>query len=493
MSFGFLPYQSRWINDHSRLKIIEKSRQIGITYADAFDSVKKAASKTSGNHVWVSSRDELTSRLYLDHCKRWAQILHQAAEDLGQVVIDPGKDIKAHALRFASGWTIHCVSSNPDALVGKTGHIKLDEFAVSKAQRELFRYAKPCTTWGGQLAIISTHRGIDTVFNEMLVAIKQKGNPMGFSHHRVTIHDAVEQGLVEKINQVRGVGSSRCDDRGATESREQFLSRLRAECLDEESWLQEYCCIPADENAAFITYEMIHSCESPGCLRPFSYLVSGSASVPVAPDSVPPSDSRAFYVGVDVARKHHLTVIDVGEKVADVHWDRMRIELQDKTFSEIEHELFQILELRQIKRCCIDATGLGMQLAERAKERFGWKVEGITFNPTIKEEMAFALRTAFEDRTLRIDPDPKLRSDLRGIKKVVTSAGKIRFVAEEESGAHANGHCDRFWAKALRHHAATQKQSNIGAVVIDDGWDTRWSGGFTNTAGIISGLSQLCR
>src|SRR5687768_2945487 len=251
----------------------------------------------------------------------------------------------------------------------------------------------------------------------MLVAIKQKGNPMGFSHHRVTIQDAVEQGLVEKINEVASTN----------ESREQFLKRLRAECLDEESWLQEYCCLPADENSAFITYEMIHSCESPGCLKPFSY-ITGENSEPGTANA----EQRAFYVGVDVARKHHLTVIDVGEKIGDVHWDRMRIELHDKTFSEIEHELFKILELRQVKRCCIDATGLGMQLAERAKERFGWKVEGITFNATIKEEMAFALRTAFEDRTLRIDPDPKLRSDLRGVKKLVTSAGKIRFLGESE-------------------------------------------------------------
>jgi phage FluMu gp28-like protein len=37
----FLPYQQRWIDDPSPLKIIEKSRQIGITYADAYDSVIK--------------------------------------------------------------------------------------------------------------------------------------------------------------------------------------------------------------------------------------------------------------------------------------------------------------------------------------------------------------------------------------------------------------------------------------------------------------------
>jgi len=129
-----------------------------------------------------------------------------------------------------------------------------------------------------------------------------------------------------------------------------------------------------------------------------------------------------------------------------------------------------------------------MQLAERAKERFGSKVEPVTFNAAIKEEMAFALRTAFEDRTLRIDPDPKLRSDLRGIKKLVTSAGNIRFLGES-----GDSHCDRFWAKALRHHAATQKESGCGALVVYDHWDGGWSGGYTSTAGIISGLGQHCR
>ena len=44
----FLPYQQRWIDDSSRLKIIEKSRQIGITYADAFDSVIKASRRDHG-------------------------------------------------------------------------------------------------------------------------------------------------------------------------------------------------------------------------------------------------------------------------------------------------------------------------------------------------------------------------------------------------------------------------------------------------------------
>jgi phage FluMu gp28-like protein len=140
---------------------------------------------------------------------------------------------------------------------------------------------------------------------------------------------------------------------------------------------------------------------------------------------------------------------------------------------------------------------MGMQLAERAKERFRSKVEPVTFTQTIKEELAFDLRRAFEDRRLRIDPDPDLRADLRGVKKVITSAGNIRFLADNidqssvgRDSVEPSSHADRFWAKALRQHAANTK-GRMGAMVVYDHWDSGWSGGYTNTAGIISGLSRF--
>lgn len=431
----FLPYQIAWIRDQSRLKIIEKSRQIGITYADAFDSVKKMTAERPLD-VWVSSRDDLTAREYLNVCKEWALILNIAAQDLGERLIDSKKNLKAQVLEFSCGKRIYALSSNPNAIVGKKGHIKLDEFAVRPAQRDLYRWSKPATTWGGTLSIISTHRGTQSVFYEIIRGIRERGNPMGWSHHRVDIHDAVRAGLVEKINEKTGENLSR----------EDFIHRCRAECIDEEQWLQEYCCVPTDDSAAFITHEMISGCEHSDCLKPFHYL-----------QSCP----NYLYVGVDVARKKHLCVIDIGEKIGDVIWDRYRVELQNKTFSEIRHELYRVLRLPKVLRCCIDNTGLGMQLAEEAEQTFGSKVETITFNLGVKEELAFHLRNCFDDRILRIDPSPELRSDLRGVRKETTAAGKTRFVAESD-----DGHCDRFWAKALRQHAAKQKRE-VFAIVID--------------------------
>ena len=429
----FLPFQVKWIEDESTLKIIQKSRQIGISYADAYDSVKKASPNGGRLDVWVSSRDEAQAKLYMEDCKYWANLLHLAAVDLGELVLDDKTNLSAYVLQFTNGKRIYCVSSNPNALAGKRGHVKLDEFALHQDQRLLYRVAKPVTMWGGQLSIISTHRGANSVFNQLIRDIAENHNPMGWSLHTAPIQTAVEQGLVERINAKSG----------RTESRQALLARLRAECIDEEQWRQEYCCQPADESAAFLSFEMLHGCEA-NCLRDYPYLSNSNY----------PS-----YLGMDTGRKKDLTVIDVGELIGDVMWDRLRLELHNKTFAEQEFELYRLLALPKLQRACLDATGLGMQLAERARQRFGWKVEPITFTSTIKEEMAYRLRAAFEDKTIRIAPDAALRVDLRGIRKEITSSGNIRFGGESE-----DSHCDRFWAKALRQHALSG-QGGIGALV----------------------------
>jgi phage FluMu gp28-like protein len=130
---------------------------------------------------------------------------------------------------------------------------------------------------------------------------------------------------------------------------------------------------------------------------------------------------------------------------------RRVITMQRETFEAQEATLYPLLALPQLRRCCIDNTGLGRQFAERAQSKFGkYRVEPVNFSAQVKEELAYPVRAAFEDRSVRIPASPEIRADLRAIQKETTTAGNIRFTADRG----ANGHADRFWALALALHAS---------------------------------------
>jgi phage FluMu gp28-like protein len=88
-------------------------------------------------------------------------------------------------------------------------------------------------------------------------------------------------------------------------------------------------------------------------------------------------------------------------------------------------------------------------------------VEAVNFTGPVKEELAYPLRAAFEDRSLRIPGDAAIRADLRAVKKETTAAGNIRFSADRGK----NGHSDRFWALALALHASAQA-TDAGPIYV---------------------------
>ncbi len=432
----FLPYQDDWINDKSRLKIMEKSRQIGISWATAFATVERTAVAGNKHDQWVSSRDDIQARLFLEDCKNFAGLLDAGARDLGLTVLDDEKKTSAYVLHFSNGKRIHSMSSNPDAQAGKRGCRVLDEFALHPDPRKLYSIAYPGITWGGQLEIVSTHRGSANFFNELVEDVKHRGNPKGFSLHTVTLQDALDQGFLYKLQQ-----NLPPDDERMAMDEAVYFDFIRQGCASEEQFLQEYMCCPADDEGAFLSYDMIASCE----YRPDEdWQLTGR--------------EKELYAGVDVGRTSDLTVIWLLERFAGQMFTRKIIELRNTAFSAQEAELYTVLQIPGLRRACMDSTGLGMQLAERAQEKFGtYRVEAVRFSGQVKEELAYPVRSIFEDKAVKIPRDDKIRADLRGIRKVTTKAGNIRFEADRGR----DGHSDRFWALALAIHAASAPAGEI--------------------------------
>jgi phage FluMu gp28-like protein len=137
------------------------------------------------------------------------------------------------------------------------------------------------------------------------------------------------------------------------------------------------------------------------------------------------------------------------------------IALQAAPFAEQEAELVRILDIRNVQRCCIDATGLGLQLAERLIDRYGeHRVEKLTFSAALKSQLAGNLRVLAERGQLRIPADDAITGDWHSISRLVTAGGNMRFDADRTEG----GHGDRFWAAALGVHAAEAPSGEAGLM-----------------------------
>lgn len=436
----FLPFQIKWIKDGSRIKLMEKSRQIGISWSTAYGTDERAAAQGARFDEWVSSRDDIQARLFIEDCKLWAGIMNLAAKDLGEVVIDAKDKVTAYVLQFASGRRIHSMSSNPDAQAGKRGSRVLDEFALHADQRKLWAIAYPGITWGGNMEVISTHRGSYSFFNNLIREAREKGNPKKLSLHRVTLQDALDQGFLYKLQQALPADA----EQQAMDEAEYF-DFVRNGCADQESFDQEYGCVPADDDAKFLEYGLITACEY-------------SAGVDWQRGLQGPFTGR-LYCGVDIGRKKDLTVLWVVELIGDVFYTRCVITMENMRKSAQEAVLWPWFAL--CDRICIDATGLGIGWSDDAQDKFGSsRVEAVTFTGSVKEALAYPLKGAMEDRTLRIPDDPIIRADLRKVQKTVTAAGNIRFVAESTP----DGHADRFWALALAVHAGSAASGPVFAT-----------------------------
>ena len=437
---NFLPYQKRWIENPAQFSIAEKSRRIGLTYSEAYRVTRDLSTKqVKNNKVWFSSADLSASEEFIDYVGFFARMLNTAAEYIGEVVIEKDDDVTAHRVRFANGAECNAISSNPTRFRSKGGDVILDEFAHHRDQEKMFTAAKPSMMWGNRVRIISTHNGDDSFFNSLIKEVNKgkEGTMKSWNHFKIPIDQAIKDGLVDTI-----LGHKASDEEIATFLADTF-SGMTQEAIDEEF----YCLPRSSSNSHLLPYELINPIERDNTLYDSLDSIIGD-----------------IYVGVDIARKKNFTVIWVDEKLGDITYSRKVIPLQNMRFRDQKEILYGVLSHPNMRRCCIDATGIGANLAEDAAIDFGaLRVEEVTFTEKVKEELATDIYVAVEDRKTVIPKDKKIREDFYSVKCVTTAAGKKRY---ESPTADDGSHADYFWAKALCVHAA---KSYTGPVIVTSG------------------------
>ena len=422
-----LPYQKYWIEDESPLKIAEKSRRTGVTWAEACDaSLTTSKTKLAGgcHHFYVGSNKEM-AREFIDAVAMWAKAFDKAAGDICEEVIeDEDKDILTFVIYFASGFKVQALSSNPSNLRGMQGNVTIDEAAFHDRLAEVLKAALALTMWGNKVRLISTHNGSDNDFNELIQ--ESRAGKKDYSIHTITLADACADGLYKRICQVSSQTWS-------LEKEEAWKAGLLKATKTEEDALEEYFCVPKSgsgvyiprsyrERAAVLPNQVATYTGSkvfnnlPERLRELEMQEWLELKIKPLLDALP--KHLRHTLGEDFARNGDLTVF----APCTIHTNTKRqipflVEFANVPFKQQEQALFYIADrLPRRDGIKLDARGNGQYLAEQAMYRYGAEVEQVMLSTAYYRENMPRFKAAFEDDELQIPKNEDVINDFSAIQ-----------------------------------------------------------------------------
>lgn len=456
-------YQSRWIEDDSPVKLMEKSRRIGVSYAEAADDVLYAASAEGANVYYISYNQTMTQG-FIQDCATWARAFNAAASQIQESVLEvEDKQILTYTIKFDSGHCIQAFTSNPRNLrsKGRPGErLVIDEAAFVDDIEELLKAAIAMTMWGGQIRIISTHNGDDNPFNELINDIR--AGKYDYSLHRVDLDDALADGLYQRICQVTGQVWSR---EGEATWRQSIINRYKPN-HDEELF-----CIPAQGGGAWLNRVMIESCMKPAPVLRYQGTADFNNARPEVraalmqdwiDEELKPllefNPALRHALGMDFGRSGDLSVIAPSVIEANLQVTiPFLVELKNVPYNQQLQVLFAIADaLPRLSGVVIDSRGNGSYVGEAAYDKYGSVVERLMPTESWYRENMPPYKAAFEDSTITVPKDDNVLQDHRAIKLV-------RGVARLPEGkTSVDRHGDAAMA-CVYSHAATR----LEAVEID--------------------------
>lgn len=442
------------MSDPAPLKVWEKSRRIGASWAEAADAVIYAARRGGGSHYYLSYSREM-ARGFIDDCAEWAKVLQAGASAVQEEILDldDRNSIQVLRIRLASGRTIAALPSSPRALrsLGRPGdRVTVDEAAFIDDLAGVLKAALAFLVWGGKVHIVSTHNGEGSAFNSLLGEVRDGRKPG--SVHRTTLAEAVADGLYERVCAASGLPPT---EAGAAEW-EADVRRMYG-----ENAAEELDCVPSSGAGSWLSWEQVLRAEDDDAGRPEMYR------------------GGAVWIGVDIARRRDLWVATALEQVGDVLWLREMVTLENTPFREHKAVVGEMIRRYRPVRVAVDQTGMGEAVVEDWRDTWGWVIEGVSFTEPVRLDLATHLRAACEDGRLRIPRADALRDDLRSVKRAAGATGaRVRLVTDAKG---TDGHADRFWSLALavgaaaapRAHTRFRTAGAADSLVLDRGTDAR--------------------
>lgn len=233
---------------------IPKGRRTGITFAVMLRKTLVAAARreAGGDNVYYIGDTKEKGLEAIGYCARFARVIARAQGEVSQIEEflfedqDPetgkSKFITAYRIRFASGHQICALSSRPANIRGLQGHVVIDEAAFHQNVQDVLDAATALLIWGGQITVISSHKGRNNPFAQFCRDIEAGRYGEDAVVRTITFDQAVENGLYERVCWMKG-------EEPTAEGKAKWYAKIRnAYGVRKAAMREELDAIPRDGN-----------------------------------------------------------------------------------------------------------------------------------------------------------------------------------------------------------------------------------------------------
>jgi len=459
----FMAHQSAWVADDAPLKLNEKGRRTGITWAEAQDDTLIAAASrgAGGDNVFYIGDTKEKGLEFIGYCAHFAKFIEGNIADIwegeteveyvenGQRVVER---LASYTIRFASGYRISALASRPAVIRGLQGVVVIDEAAYHNNVKAVIDACNALLIWGGRIRIISTHNGVLNAFNELVKEIRE--GKWEYSLHRVTFDDAVANGLYERVCLVKGW-------KPTPEAKQKWYNKIRATYGTRlDVMRQELDAIPLEGGGTMLPIAWIEACMTSDYKliqweNPAEDFVDWPKPARQAEmelwlrDNILPLIEKllaaSYGIGGDFALRVDRADYAVGYvgpgMILNVPFI---VEFRACPYDQQKQALVFIgKNLPRLSRMVLDAGGNGMVLAQEMRQEFGAnRVDELMATDAWYREFSPKFRERFESKTFLIPKHPDVTSDLKQFQMSPTGVWKIPSNVRTTGSDGKNRHAD---------------------------------------------------
>ncbi len=499
LSRYLLLFQLEYVLDQSPLQLTEKANRIGFTWTDSLKNVRLRLMNKKRDYLFTTQNwnGSIEYGRYIDqwlNLYNYGRFLLSRGEEVQTVTrtladgSQVAEQVKVGVYKFDGGSRILLFPSAPWAIQTFEGDVGWDEADFHDAQEQMWAAIATRLQWGFNASAWSACNHANTWWQ--LVLCKNAKEPgSGWKYRKITIHDAIADGIVERINAKSG--------RNLT--REEFLEDCRRRAVTPEIFAARFECNPSSSANSLTDWATIEKASRMPIVRAHMDSVLVRQLFGHAADA--PNDAAVaarmqkmqawledifgglaktpelYRLGYDVAASDagDLGSFWLSAKKGTRYEQRALLTTQTEDWHFHNAAMNYFMERFPAILGAGDKTGLGRETTWKAAQKFSGRFAAVAFTAESKSEMGVRLMSLFASAEMLIarrevdGTNADIGMDFFSLQRS-TSNGRVVFTATQNPLNKAS-HCDIAWSAALAASAQAmldkpQDQAPVGVSRI---------------------------